>query len=58
MTLMDEISFPKLADALVNPYELSNWEKHNIYFSRRRIVDRIVKDVVIRYKRIYHQDYQ
>ncbi|GGP05039.1 DNA primase [Cloacibacterium rupense] len=54
MTLMDENIVTKTADALVNPYELSNWEKHNIYFSKEEeLVDRIVKDVVIRYKREY-----
>ena len=54
MTLMDENIVSKTADALVNPYELSNWEKHNIYFSKEEeLVDRIVKDVVIRYKREY-----
>lgn len=54
MTLMDENIVSKTADAIVNPYELSNWEKHNIYFSKEEeLVDRIVKDVVIRYKREY-----
>ena len=54
MTLMDENIVSKTADALVNPYELSNWEKHNIYFRKEEeLVDRIVKDVVIRYKREY-----
>ncbi len=54
MTLMDENIVSKTADALVNPYELSNWKKHNIYFSKEEeLVDRIVKDVVIRYKREY-----
>ena len=54
MTLMDENIVSKTADALVNPYESSNWEKHNIYFSKEEeLVDRIVKDVVIRYKREY-----
>lgn len=54
MTLMDENIVSKTADALVNPYELSNWEKHNIYFSKEEeLVDRIVKDVVIRHKREY-----
>lgn len=54
MTLMDENIVSKTAGALVNPYELSNWEKHNIYFSKEEeLVDRIVKDVVIRYKREY-----
>lgn len=54
MTLMDENIVVKTADALVNPYELSDWEKHNIYFSKEEeLVDRIVKDVVIRHKREY-----
>ena len=54
MTLMDENIVTKTADALVNPYELSNWEKHNIYFSKEEeLIDRIVKDVIIRHKREY-----
>ncbi len=54
MTLMDENIVTKTADALVNPYELSNWEKHNIYISKEEeLVDKIVRDVVIRHKREY-----
>lgn len=54
MTLMDENIVSKTADALVNPYELSNWDKHNIYFSKEEeLIDKIVKDVVIRHKREY-----
>lgn len=54
MTLMDESIATKTADALVNPYETSNWAKHNIYFSKEEeLVEKIVSDVVIRYKREY-----
>ena len=53
-TFMDEEVVTKTADALINAHETSNWEKHNIYFSKEEeLVDRIVKDVVIRYKREY-----
>lgn len=54
MTLMDEAIANKTADALVNPHETSNWEKHNIYFSsEEELVERIVSDVIIRHKREY-----
>ena len=51
MTLMDENIVSKTADALVNPYELSNWENTTFISTKEEeLVDRIVKDVVIRYK--------
>ncbi len=54
MTFMDESITSRTADALVNPYETSNWEKHNIYFSKEEdLVEKIVSDVIIRYKREY-----
>ncbi len=54
MTLIDENIVTKTVDALVDPYELSNWEKHNIYFSKEEeLVDKIVKDVIFRHKREY-----
>ena len=54
MTFMDESITSKTADALVNPFETSNWEKHNIYFSKEEeLVEKIVSDVIIRYKREY-----
>ena len=51
-TFMDEEVVTKTADALINAHETSNWEKHNIYFSKEEeLVDKIVKDVIIRHKR-------
>ena len=51
-TFMDEKVVTKTADALINAHETSNWEKHNIYFSKEEeLVDKIVKDVIIRHKR-------
>lgn len=53
-TFMDEEVVTKTADALINAHETSNWEKHNIYFSKEEeLVDKIVKDVIIRHKREY-----
>lgn len=52
MTFLDEEISLKIADALVENHETSNWEKHNIYFSKEdELVDKIVKDVIIRHKR-------
>ena len=52
LTLMDEAVNEKVADALIEPYENSNWEKHNIYFSKEQeLVPKIVNDVIIRHKR-------
>lgn len=52
MTLMDEEISGKVADALVEPYETSGWEKHNIYFRREQeLIPKIVSDVMIRHKR-------
>ncbi|MBP7172969.1 MAG: DNA primase [Cloacibacterium sp.] len=54
MTLMDENISGKIADALVEPYETSDWNKHNIYFStEEELVPRIVQDVIFRHKREY-----
>ncbi|MFN4075892.1 MAG: DNA primase [Cloacibacterium sp.] len=51
-TFMDEEVVTKTANALINAHETSNWEKHNIYFSKEEeVVDKIVKDVIIRHKR-------
>lgn len=53
-SLMDEELTGKVADALIEPYETSNWEKHNIYFSKEEeVVPKIVNDVMIRHKREY-----
>jgi DNA primase len=52
LTLMDEEISGKVADALVEPYNTSNWQKHNIYFSTEdEVVPKIVSDVIIRHKR-------
>lgn len=52
--LMDEEITGKIADALIEPYETSNWEKHNIYFSKEEeVVPKLVSDVIIRHKREY-----
>jgi DNA primase len=38
----------------VNPYETSNWEKHQIFFSKEEeLVPKIVEDVLFRHKREY-----
>lgn len=52
LTLMDEEVTSKVANSLINVYELSNWEKHNIYFKREEeLVQNIVQDVIYRHKR-------
>lgn len=54
MTLMDENISGKIADALVEPYETSNWGKHQIFFSKEEeVVPKIVEDVIYRHKREY-----
>ncbi|WP_417431089.1 DNA primase [Halpernia sp.] len=52
LTLMDEEVTSKVANSLMNVHELSNWEKHNIYFKREdELVQNIVQDVIYRHKR-------
>lgn len=52
LTLMDENVSGKVADALLDPYENSDWSKHNIYFRKEQeLVPKIVEDVMIRHKR-------
>jgi DNA primase len=52
LTLMDEEVTTKVANSLMNIHELSNWEKHNIYFKREdELVQNIVEDVIFRHKR-------
>ena len=52
LTLMDEEVTTKVASSLINIYELSNWEKHNIHFKREdELVQNIVQDVIYRHKR-------
>ena len=52
MTLMDENISGKIADALLNPHENSDWGKHQIFFStEEEVVPKIVQDVIFRNKR-------
>lgn len=52
LTLMDEEISSKVANSLIEPYENSDWSKHNIYFSKEQeLVPKIVEDVKIRHKR-------
>ena len=52
MTLMDENISGKIADALLNPHENSDWGKHQIFFStEEEVVPKIVQDVIFRHKR-------
>ena len=52
MTLMDENISGKIADALLNPHENSDWGKHQIFFStEEEVVPKIVQDVSFRHKR-------
>ena len=54
MTLIDEDSAGRSADALVEPYENSDWGKHQIFFStEEEVVPKIVQDVIYRHKRAY-----
>lgn len=51
-TLMEEGMSEKVADALIEPYETSNWSKHNIFFNKEEeVIPKIVSDVIIRHKR-------
>lgn len=52
LTLMDEEVSELVADALLEPYENSDWSKHNIFFSKEQeLVPKIIEDVIIRHKR-------
>ncbi|WP_027376294.1 DNA primase [Kaistella palustris] len=54
MTLLDENISVKVADALVNEHETSDWAKHQIFFSsEEEVVPKIVQDVIFRHKREY-----
>lgn len=54
MTLLDENISGKVADAFVEPYETSDWGKHQIFFSsEEEVVPKIVQDVIFRHKREY-----
>ncbi len=54
LTLMDENISGKIADALVDEHETSNWEKHQIFFMKEEeVIPKIVEDVIYRHKREY-----
>lgn len=51
---MDEEVSGKLANALIENYQTSNWNKYNIYFSTEEdVVPKLVSDIVLRHKREY-----
>ena len=50
--LMDEEMVGKVATALIDPHQHSDWEKHNIFFSTEEdVLPKIVSDTMIRHKR-------
>ncbi len=50
--LMNEDVAEIVANALIEPHENSNWEKHNIYFSKEEdVLPKIISDTMIRHKR-------
>lgn len=52
LTLMDEQVSQQVANALIEPYENSDWARHNIFFRQEQeLVPKIVSDVIIRHKR-------
>ncbi len=52
--LMDEDISGKIADALVENHETSNWKRFNIYFPiEDEVLDKVVRDVILRHKREY-----
>jgi len=54
MTLLDENISGKVADALVEPYETSDWGKYQIFFSsEEEVLPKLVQDVIFRHKREY-----
>lgn len=57
ISLMDDGISEKVADALIEPYENSNWGRHNIFFPT--LGDRIgdaVKETIMKHKREYIQN--
>ena len=51
---MDEAVSGKLANALIDNYQTSNWNQYNIYFSsEEEVVPKMVSDIVLRHKREY-----
>ncbi|WP_377084449.1 DNA primase [Riemerella anatipestifer] len=54
ITLMNEEITNKVANALVEPYQLSDWKKHNIYLlPKEKSINKLVADTIYRYKREY-----
>lgn len=54
LTLMDENITGRIADALVDPYDMSDWGKHQIFFSNEEeVLPKIVQDVIFRHKRAF-----
>lgn len=52
--MMDEEIAGKLANALIENYHTSNWNKFNIYFSsEEEVVPKLVSDIILRHKREY-----
>lgn len=52
--MMDEEISGKLANALIENYQTSNWNKFNIYFSsEEEVVPKLVSDIILRHKREY-----
>ena len=52
--LLDENISGKVADALVENYEISNWRQYNIFITKEEdLLEKIVQDVIIRHKREY-----
>jgi len=52
--LMDEEINQKLANVLIEPYDISNWKKFNIYFPLPdEDVEKLVYDTILRHKREY-----
>lgn len=53
-TLMDEELTVKVANALLEPYEISDWSKHSIFFSKEEeVLPKLISDTMIRHKREY-----
>ena len=52
--LLDENISGKVADALVENYEISNWRQYNIFVTKEEdLLEKMVQDVIIRHKREY-----
>ena len=52
--LLDENISGKVADALVENHEISNWRQYNIFITKEDdLLEKIVQDIIIRHKREY-----